>query len=300
MFMVARRRTKAKNMANLRERSLSNRGAIERNRRRVEVFLEGKDDLSLFGLYWFQSLKDKVEFRCAEKGPIPTPGCNGVRDNVRHLREVGGVVAYGILDRDALPDSLEACETDDGIFLSRNANREPFIYYTLFWEIENYLIRATEMEQDRCDNSRNPELCRPDFEVYRELREHCDTLVPHAAINVHLHRRGIKKVGDGATNEYATRAEVDAFFRQCHLGTASDGDLAEYDDWLKRIDAFDSPGKPDEERVALMQRRIHGKAILQRFFNRRKIESEVRWRLARKSSAPAELVAILAEWTSDS
>ncbi len=165
-------------MANLREDNVPNRGAVGRNRKKVKVFLEGKDDLAFLSLYWFPELKDRIDFRLAQEGPIPESGCNGVRKNVRFLREQGSSLAFGILDRDAIPDAIEACELDDHQFLNRNSEREPFIYYTLFWEIENYLIQAEPMEEERCDSSRDPEPCRPIAEVHQELREHCQTLIP--------------------------------------------------------------------------------------------------------------------------
>lgn len=285
-------------MANLRESNVANRGAIGRNRRRIEVFLEGKDDLALFGTYWCQSLNERVDFRCAEEGPRPLSGCTGVRENVRFLREVGGVAAFGILDRDAVLDDIEACEIDDAKFLSRNTARDPYLYYTLYWEVENYLVRASALEETRCDGSAHPEPCRPLAAVHSELREHCDTLVPHAAINAHRHRLGKPNLGDGATDRCATRQEVDVHFRANHLNSATAAELTDYEGWMQRIDAFDRPHGNDEERVASMQRRIHGKAILHRFFKRRNIQSEMRWHVARKITPPDELRQVLEYWIS--
>jgi hypothetical protein len=286
-------------VANLRARELQGTGAIGRNRRRIKVFLEGKDDFALFSMYWFPEEKDKVEFCKAEDGPVKQSGCRGVLANVRHQRESTGTQAFGIVDRDALlTENLfsEVSETDDQAFLENNLQRNPYVYCTLFWEIENYLIAAREMEQIRCDSQNHPEPCRPEDIVNQELREHCDALVPHSAINACRHEYGKVKVNDGSTNEHETRAEVDAFFRENLLASAAPEEVQRYEQWVDSVLAFDDANKADHERTRLMQRRIHGKALLQRFFRRRNIQNEVRWHLARQCTKPLEIEAKLQDW----
>lgn len=286
-------------MGNLRARKLPGTGAIGRNRRRIKVFLEGKDDFALYSMYWFPEEKDKIEFCKAEDGPVKQSGCRGVLANVRYQRESTGTQAFGIVDRDALlTENLfpEVSETDDQTFLENNLQLNPYVYCTLFWEMENYLIAANEMERIRCDSQNHPEPCRANEIVNRELREHCDTLIPHAAINAYRHEHGKGKINDGSTNEHSTRAEVDSFFRATHLANAPPPEIQRYQDWIDSVDAFDDASKADNERVRLMQRRIHGKALLQRFFRRRNIQSEVRWHLARQCAKPLEIEAKLQEW----
>lgn len=286
-------------MANLRARELQGAGAIGRNRRRIKVFLEGKDDLALFSWYWFSDQKDFVEFCKAEDGPIKQSGCRGVQANVRHHRENTGTPAFGIVDRDALLAEnffTEVSETDDRVFVEGNLQRDPFIYCTLFWEVENYLIEAQGMETIRCDSQPHPEQPRPVEIVHQELREHCDALIPHAAINAYLHEHGKQKVNDGCTNTQGNRVDVDTFFRANHLASLSKEEIARYQEWVSSVDAFDDLNKSDQERIRLMQRRIHGKALLQRFFRRRNIQSEVRWHLARQCAKPQEIEAKLQEW----
>lgn len=286
-------------MANLRARELQGTGAIGRNRRRIKVFLEGKDDFALFSMYWFADQKDKIEFCKAEDGPIKQSGCRGVKANVRHHRENTGAPAFGIVDRDALlAENLfsEVSETNDQTFIEKNLKRNPYVYCTLFWEVENYLIEAREMERHRCNNQGNPEPCRLEESVHQELREHCEALIPHAAINAYLHEQGSSGVGDGSTNRYADRASIDQFFRTTKLANTTPLQMKCYESWLASIDAFDDASQSDKERVRLMQRRIHGKAVLQRFFYQRNVRQEVRWHLADRCPKPQEIEAKLQEW----
>ncbi len=286
-------------MANLRAKELQGTGAIGRNRRRIKVFLEGRDDFALFSMYWFPEEKDKVEFCKAEDGPVKQSGCRGVLANVRHQRESAGTQAFGIVDRDALlAENLfsEVSETDDQTFLDKNLQRNPYVYCTLFWEVENYLIEAREMERIRCNSQKYPEPCRTEDTVRQELREHCETLVPHAAINAYLHEQGSSGVGDGITNNHADRASVDSFFRTVKLANTTPQQIECYESWMVSIDAFDDVSQTDQERIRLMQRRIHGKAVLQRFFRRRNIKDEVRWHLASQCAKPLEIEAKLQEW----
>ena len=286
-------------MANLRARELQGTGAIGRNRRRIKVFLEGKDDFALFSMYWFAEQKDKIEFCKAEDGPIKQSGCRGVQANVRHHRENTGTPAFGIVDRDALlAENLfsEVSETDDRVFVEKNLQRDPYVYCTLFWEVENYLIEAREMEQVRCNSQRYPEPCRTEDKVHQELREHCEALVPHAAINAYLHEHGRSGVSDGSTNQHADRASVDLFFRTTKLANTPPERVERYESWLASVDAFDDTSRSDRERIRLLQRRIHGKAMLQRFFYQRNVQQEVRWHLASRCTKPQEIEAKLQEW----
>ncbi|MFZ2632286.1 MAG: hypothetical protein WA017_17475 [Desulfosalsimonadaceae bacterium] len=70
--------------------------------------------------------------------------------------------------------------------------------------------------------------------------------------------------------------------------------LADYEDHLPRVVAFDSPGAPVEERLNALLRRIDGKALLERFFHvARNIQVDVKGLLAdrikEKSRIPAEI-----------
>jgi len=287
---------------NLRAEELQGTGAIERNRRRIKVFLEGKDDLALFSMYWFAHQKDKIEFCKAEDGPIKQSGCRGVQANVRCQRENNGAPAFGIVDRDALlAENLfsEVSETNDRVFVEKNLERNPYVYCTLFWEVENYLIKAREMELVRCNSQKYPEPCRTEEKIEQELREHCETLVPHAAINAYLHELGSPSVGNGITNDYPDRTAVDSFFRTTKLAMMPPQQVKRYESWLTSVDAFDDASRSDSERVRLMQRRIHGKAMLERFFYQRNVRHEVRWHLASQCTKPQEIEAKLQEWTNN-
>ncbi|MDR3159723.1 MAG: DUF4435 domain-containing protein [Zoogloeaceae bacterium] len=283
-------------MSNLRAEEMETAAAISKNRRRIKVFLEGRDDFSLFSLYWFQSYANEIEFCEAEKGPAQLSGCRGVLENVRKLREDAGSNAFGIVDRDALLVEnrfADISETNDNVFLKNTHDRNPYIYYTLYWEIENYLVAVRKMEEVRCDSLHEPLPCRSDEVVAKEIWEHCETLIPHAAINIFFHKRGRSKWGDGATNNYNTRREVESHICESFL---QEGEFECYQSLVDLVETFDDTSLLPWERVRLMLRRIHGKALLQRFFRRSNVQGKMHWHLARGCPGPTEIVNKLQEW----
>lgn len=192
-------------MASIRGRGLSTAQIRSRYANRVEIFVEGQDDLGVYKNYWFAGIADKAVFKLSESGPIPLPGCTGVERNVLHQR-AAGIQAYGLIDRDAVEDSELSCMPDDALFLSENKNRNPNIYYTLRWELENYLIDAVAWEQERVNSKTRGDGRRPADEVMVEILSHCDILVAHAAANALLHSLGKAKIGDGFGSQVDSRA----------------------------------------------------------------------------------------------
>lgn len=269
-------------MANLRERQFDSAQVKGRYRHRVEIYVEGKDDSALFRNFWFGDLVDRVDFIEAENGPVNHSGCEGVRRNVAAQRQ-RGILAFGLIDRDALLDTQLANETDDSTYLSRTASQYSHLHYTLLWEIENYLIDPEALEQYRAD-SKAMGAARPIAVVEQEIREHCEALLPHAACNASLHMGGIKKLPDGYTNSHLDRISVERHIQATELPKQDPAIQATYVQNLALVDAFDDPAQTDRIRIRLLKRRIHGKALLKRFAYQHQLQGEIPFHVARKIS----------------
>lgn len=269
-------------MANLRERHFDSTQVKGRYRQRVEIYVEGKDDSALFKNFWFSDLIDRVDFIEAENGPINHSGCEGVRKNVAVQRQ-RGIPAYGVIDRDALPDVLLANETDDSSYFSQTSNQYSHLHYTLLWEIENYLIDPEALEQYRADSKTMGE-ARPIAVVEKEIREHCEALLPHAACNALLQTIGKKKLPDEYTYVHADRMSVAQHIHTTELPKYDSAAQSANIQNLAQVDAFDDPSQTDRVRIRMLKRRIHGKALLKRFAYQHKLKGEIPFHVARKIS----------------
>jgi hypothetical protein len=284
-------------MASIRGRGLSTAQIRSRYAKKVEIYVEGIDDLGVYQNYWFSNIADKASFKLSESGPVPISGCVGVERNVLHQRQAG-IQAYGLVDRDSIEDTEFACTVDDATFVSENHNKNPNIYYTLRWELENYLIDAVAWEQERVNAKTRGAGRRPSNEVLAEILRHCDILVAHAAANTTLHILGLPKIGDG----FGTRAETRDEFEEMLFAGPLKGFSAEqrrlYENWKSKIEAFDIPGGTIEERVFAIARRIHGKALLERFFKKYSIQDDKRFSVAGQIAGrvPHELLQKVNEW----
>lgn len=268
----------------------------ERYSRKIIVYLEGDDDVAFYKNYWFNNLLSKIDFFPAEEGPSRLSGCNGVYKNVS-IDRLAGVNAYGISDRDALISrALDlANEAKDAVYLNAIQKKFPHQHFTLYWELENYLIDPKSLEEERADAT-NLGTTRPLSDVIHELCLHCITTIPHAAYNSFLQSKGQCKIGDGATNPHPDRHAVQAFVDSRILKPE---DTAEYSRHLADVEAFDLPKADDSARLAAIRRRIHGKAVLFRFRHVHNMgNSEIRFRLARKlsTSPPADVAQKLQHW----
>lgn len=285
-------------MASIRNRGLATNQLKSTYRREVEVYLEGEDDLGIYKNYWFSHLIGKVAFKKAQEGDIPTPGCTGVEKNVLAMREAG-VKAFGVIDRDAIQDMEHACEVDDARFVETNHQRNPYIYYTIRWELENYLVDAEVWEQKRVDAKTRGAGHRAEDEVAQELLAHCDVLIAHAAANIMRHNvMGKKKLGDGFGAEKKTRADFEAKLFQGPLSALTVEQRALYYHWVKKIEAFDQPHAPITQRLSAVCRRVHGKALLERFKMAHNIGDEIRFTIARQLSTkvPREIAEKITTW----
>jgi hypothetical protein len=284
-------------MASIRGRGLTTGQIKSRYANRVEIFVEGKDDLGVYKNYWFAHISDKLLFKLSEIGPVPVSGCTGVERNVLQQR-AAGVQAYGLIDRDAIKDLEFSCTPDDAHFLAENRNKNPNIYYTLRWELENYLIDAVAWEQERVNAKTRGEGSRPPDEVLSEILSHCDILVAHAAANALLHSLGKAKIGDGFGSEAGTRAAFEQMLFSGPFKGFSPEQLAAYASWKQKIEAFDMPNGNVEQRVFAISRRIHGKALLERFFKKYSIQDDKRFSVASRMSGrvPREIASTVQAW----
>ena len=227
------------------------------------IYVESEEDRHVFGDCWFRDRLSKVEFKPA-LSVAATSGCNGVISAVSEELQAGNA-AWGIVDRDSVMSHNNWAlvhETNDSAY---EANK-PFgdnIKTLCRWEMESYLVDAEALEHHRACLAK--ELPRPLTNVYQELFDHCQALVPHAAINAILHLRHQRGVGDGYTNRFASREDVDNDIQTTLIPPLSPAASDDYAQHIAHVDAFDSPAAAPEERVKGLLRRVHGKAVLERF-----------------------------------
>lgn len=286
-------------MASIRGRGLATDQLKSNYRKEVEVYLEGDDDVGIYKNYWFPHLTGKVKFRRAQDGDIAVSGCGGVEKNVVAKR-LAGVKAFGVVDRDAIAinDANLGCETDDASFVMANHSRNPYIYCTIRWELENYLIDASAWEDARVDAKTRGEGRRADDVVADELLAHCDVLIAHAAANVMRHKAGKNKLGDGYGADAKTRADFERLLFADIMKNYTDEEKNTYYEWVRKVEAFDLPHAPTPKRIFAVCRRVHGKALLERFRRTHKIDCDIRFTLARclSTRAPGEIADKLNSW----
>jgi hypothetical protein len=284
-------------MANIS--GLSTTQLKSRYRDKVEVYVEGKDDLAIYKNYWFTQLTDRLNFICAEEGSAAVPGCVGVERNVLAQR-MAGIDAYGLIDRDAVSDFLHASETNDVSYLGKNYQKNPYVYYTVRWELENYLIDPDVWEQERVNAKTQGHNRREAPVVSEEILAHCQILVAHAAANVVRQTFGLPKIPDGFGSQAKSRADYEAELFKTIMSDASEEQKNAYHEWVSRIEAFDLPGSAPSERVFAICRRVHGKALLLRFFKAYNIQDDKRFSVAYHlaGKVPKELSDKLQSWLS--
>lgn len=161
------------------------------------------------------------------------------------------------------------------------------------WKLESYLADGKTLEFIQAGLNKKRQ--RPLSDVYQELLDHCHSLIPHAAINAVLQLNRRKGIGDGFKNKFGNQEQVNAFIRQTTIPKLPENAQTDYETHLRAVIAFDSAnGTPVNERVKGLLRRIHGKALLQRFLNvSHKIQVDVKGLLANrikeKACIPSEI-----------
>ncbi|MEW6290584.1 MAG: hypothetical protein AB1545_12105 [Thermodesulfobacteriota bacterium] len=260
------------------------------------VYVESEEDNYVYGECWFKDRLSKLEFKAAAV-KCATDGCDAVLDAVNMERRAGNP-AWGIVDRDIVMGKERwdlVHETNDEAF----ERAKPFgneIKVLCRWEMESYLADGEALEHIQAGLNMKPKRALP--EVFQELLDHCHVLVPHATINAVLHLHKLAGAGDGYTNRFSTAEEVADDIRKIYIPKLPPHGQDEYENHLSLVAAFDSPGATAKERLNGLLRRVHGKALLKRFFHvHHKIQADVKGLLANrikeKSRIPEEIEAFV-------
>lgn len=157
----------------------------------VRVVLEGQTDVILFRRFWFSKLLDTFDF--VEASHVAGgAGCTAVRAAVAKSRDVDGVPAVGIMDRDNLFregrwELLFA--VDDAHFASEVYTAD--VYVTSLWEVEAYLLQPDLLAHWVAGSYREPP--GPEAECERALTRalgECEVLLAAASFFAAVHATG--------------------------------------------------------------------------------------------------------------
>lgn len=262
------------------------------------VYVESEEDSYVFGECWFKDRLSHVEFRPALQ-QCNFSGCSAVIKAVAEERKAGNS-AWGVVDRDMVMSENMwhlVNETDDAAYESA----KPFgaeVKTLCRWEMESYLADGEVMEKCRAEIEMEPP--RPTQDVYDELLDHCQVLIPHAAINAVCHQHRVEGLSDGYTNRrFSTRAETEARVQQDKFPKLPSSAAADYAIHVSHVDAFDLPGQTSTARVNALLRRIHGKALLNRFSAAHGIRIDLKGLLANRIREMARVPAEVAIFVDD-
>lgn len=254
------------------------------------IYVESEEDHYVFGECWFREHLSKVEFTRAST-KAPASGCIGVITAVNTERQAGNP-AWGIVDRDiVMAQKLWnlVYETDD-----RNFNAaQPFgsaIKVLCRWEMESYLVDGEALEHFRAASAKQAP--RQLSVVYQELYDHCQALIPHAAINAVLHTNNQTGLSDAYTNRFSSRDQVDNDIKSIKLSKLPPSATVDYAQHIAQVDAFDAPLADAKDRVNGLLRRVHGKALLERFHSKNnmpELDGALAKRIEENSRVPAEI-----------
>jgi hypothetical protein len=253
------------------------------------VYVESEEDSYIFGECWFKEHLSRLEFQSVanRSGGNSTSGCKAVIHAVDEEMRSGNP-AWGIVDRDAVMSEDRwdlVYETDDSHFdLSLPFGQRVKVLRR--WEIESYLVDVDLLEQYRSELFMQAP--RSSAEVWSELLADCQALIPHAALNATYHFYKKAGLGDGRTDSFKNRQEVEVRLVENILTSLAKhhSDCREmYAQHLSQVEAFDSTETSLEPRVQSLLRRVHGKAILSRFKSRNQIRDDFRGQLAARIKA---------------
>lgn len=262
------------------------------------IYVESDEDHYIYGECWFKECLSRVEFKPATS-QCGFGGCSAVTTAVGKERAAGNS-AWGIVDRDVVMSRdlwNLVHETDDAQY----ERTQPFgakIKVLRRWEIENYLVDAIALE--KCQAELNCQPSRPDQDVIQEILDHCQALVPHAAITATYHEFKKNAPGDGCTNKFATRTDVDTNIRSTMFSSLPSTAVGRYNHHIPLVDAFDIANGAPKDRVTAMLRRVNGKAMLQRFSFAHKIQNiNIKGLLANRikenNRVPEEIIRFIEE-----
>ncbi len=253
------------------------------------IYVESEEDRYIYGECWFKAQLSRLEFlSVADRFEDNAfSGCKAVVEAVQDETSSGNA-SWGIVDRDAVMSQdlwNLVHETDDERF-DQNQAFGPRIKVLRRWEMESYLVDGELLELHRAQKEMTQP--RPAHVVWDELLGDCQALIPHAALNAVHHHYKIPGLGDGRTDGFKSRAEVDEKLVGNVLASLKkaypncDGVYAEH---LAHVEAFDAIPASSDQRVQGLLRRVHGKAVLSRFKKRHRINDDFRGQLAAQIKA---------------
>lgn len=262
------------------------------------IYVESEEDRYVYGECWFKGHLSRLEFLSVSDRPEGNSGCNAVIEAVQGETSSGNA-SWGIVDRDAvmsqeLWDLVH--ETDDACF---DGSRPfgPHIKVLRRWEVESYLVDGELLEAHRAQKEMDQP--RSKDVVWEELLGDCQALIPHAALNAVHHCYKTPGLGDGRTDGFKSRAEVDEKLVGHVLGSMKkaypDCDYV-YAEHLAHVEAFDAITASSDMRVQSLLRRVHGKAVLSRFKKRHRINDDFRGQLAAQIKAVGRVPQELEEF----
>lgn len=251
---------------------------------KVIVYLESPEDVAILAERWFFDIGENLEFKPSDQGYSSTGGCSGVCQSVEIDRS-NGVIAFGIVDRDALLSKRLwdlIWETDNVQYLAA-APFGPYIRPLIRWEIENYLIAPEVVEEYLADHEHG-RTQRSSDDIIIELLKDCDALIPMMAACALLHEHGVSAPGDGyLKQEFRTELE------ECLCTQYISYKLKDIKDWQGkfennkcRVQLFDNQSIEGKERLESLLRIIDGKRLLERLKYRHNVKDDPRFHLARK------------------
>lgn len=259
------------------------------------IYVESAEDLYIFGECWFKDRLSRVEFLPAAS-QCGFEGCSAVIQAVSDERTVGNS-AWGIVDRDVVMSQnlwYLVHETDD----SRFEQAQPFgpkVKVLCRWEMESYLVDTEVLEQ--CRAELHSQAQRPASDIDQELLDHCQALIPHAAINAVCHEERVAGLPDGYTDRFATRSEVEGDILANILPKKIEQGQAQYFHHRQLVDAFDLVNAAPRARVGALLRRVAGKAVLKRYGARHHISIDLKGLLANrikdKNRVPDEIASFV-------
>lgn len=257
-------------MATLKQQTkLKTDGLTQRYSGVPVLYLESKTDRYIYAEVWFRDHQKSIEFTAVDDA-CRTAGCKAVIEHVQTQRDQGNP-AWGVVDRDALMthDYWDLVwETDD----IRYCAEKPFGSYikaTLLWELESYLADAEVLEAYTARTQLRDK--RLTEQVYSELCEHCEALVPHAAYNAMAHEYRKRQLPDGMTDQFSDRQAVETHLQSKMLSDCTEDEKKAYNVNIKKVDQFANQNGASLQNLESMKRRIHGKALLSRWVKQCKL-----------------------------
>lgn len=242
---------------------------------KVRLFLEGKDDVDVLWRRWIKELpssgRDLPEIQRVEAAE----GCSAVIDRVNGDLSDLGVIAMGILDRDALlqpkwliqglpvfleRDDQEFGEQAPAVF---GQQLSPRLWVLPYWEMENLVLLSPKLlrEHQEVRGAKRPaEVINDDVQAAERLIDLAERLRPYWAAKLHAHERGepfkVKDVHDARRSASELRQAIAG---DCAAGFDSER-LTKLEQALAAFD--DGVGLSPMERWRRICRAVDGKLML--------------------------------------